>query len=63
VRGQTITAWLDGEQLFEITHEGGKLEPIPYGGFGVSWKWEAMGEISNLKVKHLGKMSPGRPRS
>ena len=63
VRGQTITAWLDGEQLFEITHDGGELEPIPYGGFGVSWKWEAMGEISNLKVKHLGKMSPGRPRS
>ncbi len=62
-RGRTITAWLGDEQLFKFTHDGGDIEPIFYGGFGVQWKWEAMGEISNLEVKHFGKRSPGRPRS
>lgn len=53
VKGQTISAWLNKEKLFEFNHQGGELEPIPYGGFGVQWRWESMGEISNLKVKHL----------
>jgi hypothetical protein len=53
VVGQTMSAWLDDEMLFEFTHDGGEFEPITYGGFGIEWRWESMGEISNLSVKRF----------
>jgi hypothetical protein len=51
VKGNTITAWLGDEKLVEFTHDGGAIEPIPYGGFGVQWRYESMGWIKNLEVE------------
>jgi hypothetical protein len=51
VKGNTITVWLGDERLVEHTHKGEVVEPIPYGGFGVGWRYESMGWISNLKVQ------------
>jgi len=51
VKGNTITVWLNDERLVEYTHEGDVVDPIPFGGFGVGWRYESMGWISNLEVK------------
>ena len=51
MKGNTITVLLDDEKLVEHTHKGEVVEPIPYGGFGVGWRYESMGWISNLEVK------------
>jgi hypothetical protein len=53
VKGNMISVWLNDEQLAEVTHEGEVIDPIPYGGFGIGWRYESMGWISNLVVaKH-----------
>ena len=53
VQGNTITVWLNDEQLVEHTHDGQGIDLSPFGGFGIQWKWEAMGWISNLEVQKL----------
>jgi hypothetical protein len=53
VEGATITVWLNDEKLVETTHKGEVVEPIPYGGFGVGFRYESMGWFSNLEVKKL----------
>ena len=53
VKGSTITVWLNDEKLVEHTHKGEVVESIPYGGFGVQWRYESMGWISDLAVKKL----------
>lgn len=53
VQGNAITVWLNDEQLVKHTHKGEAVDPIPYGGFGVQWRYESMGWISNLEVKKL----------
>jgi len=52
-RSGPITVWLNDEQLVKHTHKGEAVDPIPYGGFGVGWRWESMGWISNLEAKKL----------
>jgi hypothetical protein len=53
VKGNTITVWLNDEKLVEHTHTGAVVDPIRYGGFGVGWRYESMGWISNLEVQKL----------
>lgn len=54
VAGATYTVWVNDEKLTEFTHkQGGKIEPIPYGGLGVRWRFESLGWISNFSVEHL----------
>lgn len=53
VKGNTITVWLNDKKLVKHTHKGAVVDPIPYGGFGVGWRYESMGWISNLEVEHL----------
>jgi hypothetical protein len=53
VKGKTITVWLNGKQLVKHKHKGEVVDPIPYGGFGVGWRYESMGWISNLEVTKL----------
>jgi hypothetical protein len=53
VAGNTITVWLNEEKLVEHTHQGEVVTPIAYGGFGIVWRYESMGWISNLEVKKL----------
>ena len=53
VKGSKITVRLNDEELVEHTHKGKVVDPIPYGGFAVQWRYESMGWISNLEVKKL----------
>ena len=55
VEGSTITVWLNDEKLVQHTHEGKVVKRIAYGGFGVQWRWEAMGWISDLEVEKFGR--------
>lgn len=53
VDGARLQAWLNDELLFDHIHDSGEIEPILYGGFGVMWRYESMGWIENLSVRHL----------
>ncbi len=53
VKGNRIKVWLGDELLTEITHSEGEIEPVLYGGFGVQWRYESMGQISNLEVERF----------
>jgi hypothetical protein len=53
VQGSKFTVWFNDEKLVEHTHKGGEIDPIPYGGFGIQWRYESMGWISNVKVKNI----------
>jgi hypothetical protein len=51
VHGNTIAVWLNDELLCSHIHKGEEVKPILYGGFGVQWRYESMGSISNVTVK------------
>ena len=53
VEGNKIQVWLGEELLVDLVHDDFEIEPIPFGGFGFQWRYEAMGEISNLEVERL----------
>jgi hypothetical protein len=53
VQGSKFTVWFNDEKLVEHTPKSAEIDPIPYGGFGVQWRYESMGWISNVAVKKL----------
>ena len=57
LQGDTISIWKDVNIICRFSHTGNhkgkEIGPILYGGFGVGWRYESMGWISNLEVKKL----------
>ena len=55
VVGRRVKVAIDGHQLMSVLDSirpGGRKPPM-HGGIGIAWRYEYMGWIANVKVKHL----------